>query len=619
MKIRIYKILMIVAFIGLTSSCEDYLEVTPDLGLSEEDVFSTYESTRGYLDNCYEFLLDIHHWRPQNLNRASINCLSDEAGSPFTGNVSSVLNTGSWGNRIANMPEIGWAGTFLGFDRGSIFNNSAFAIRVTNKVIQRIEGDMVPGVTEDQKNELLGQAYFFRAWYYFQIIQRAGGMPILDRAFSSDDELDLERKTYAESSEWLVSDLDKAIGLLPDVWDDNQFGRVTKGAAMALKSMATLYAASPLMQNDLNSTQYLGYSQEWSERAAEYANDVIQYINAGSGGANFRLMNKDEYKNIFYSNDVNASPESIWFRLNANRRTGQSRGLRCNYLPQYYSGGTGNDATAYSNPTQNIVDMFEVINGAEAYPIDDPRSGYDPQNPFVNRDPRFYNNVIVPGEAWGVNASGAQLYQELYVDGRDYDIQIASQYTRNRMLSGYMIKKYIWPEAQRFVGQYTLYEINTIYIRVAQVYLDYAEAMNEAYGPNSDPQGYGLTAVDAINIIRNRVDMPDVLSEFTTSKEVFRDRIRNERAVELMWENHRWHDLRRWMIAEEVFDKPIRGIRAYPPAGHESVADKSTLDFDYEYIDLTTELRGFELRNYWYPVSETDAQDLYNFKQNPGW
>ena len=143
--------------------------------------------------------------------------------------------------------------------------------------------------------------------------------------------------------------------------------------------------------------------------------------------------------------------------------------------------------------------------------------------------------------------------------------------------------------------------------------------MNEAYGPNSDPNGYGLTAVDAINVIRNRVNMPNVRSEQTASKEVFRNKIRQERAVELMWENQRWFDLRRWMIAEEVFDKPIQGIRAYPPAGHRQVADKSTLDFDYEVIDLSTEQRVFGLRYYWYPVAQPDALNLTNYKQNPGW
>lgn len=617
MKNNIYKIWMLVAFISI-ASCEDYLDVNPDLGLTEEDIFSSYESTRGYLDNCYEVLLDMHHWRSQGLDRTSVNALSDEAGSPYNGNIATVLNSGAWSNRWTGIPELGWGGS-SNYDQGSAITNAVYSIRIVNKVLAKLEADGVPGVSDTEKNQLLGQAYFFRAWYYFQVIQRCGGMPLLDKAYSSNDDTDLNRLSYSESTEWLLTDLDKAISLLPDTWNDNEFGRVTKGAAMAVKSMATLYAASPLMQNDINSTQYLEYSLAWTERAAEYANDVIQYINAGSGGANFRLINKSEYKNIFYTDGINASPESIWFRLDAGKRSSQARGLRCNYIPQYFSGGTGNDAAAYSNPTQNIIDMYEVVNGGIAYPITDSRSGYDAQNPFVNRDPRLYNNVIFPGEEWGVQGSGKTIYQELYVGGRDYKLQTASRYTKNRQLSGYMVKKYIWPEANNFTKQYDIYALNHIYIRVAQIYLDYAEAMNEAYGPNGDPKGYGLTAVEAINLIRNRVGMSNVLAEFTASKDFFRDRIRNERAVELMWENHRWHDLRRWMIAEEVFKNPIRGVRAIPQAGHAGVVDKSTLNFTYDYIDLTSEQRVFAIRNYWYPVSETDAQDLFNYKQNPGW
>ncbi|RAV28099.1 RagB/SusD family nutrient uptake outer membrane protein [Sinomicrobium soli] len=610
---KIFSKSFIVLFVFGLISCEDYLDISPDFGITEDDVFSEFESARGYLDNCYDVLLDYHEPFSQSAGRCSINALSDEGGSPFTSTIVNVLNTGSWANRATD-PELGWTGERG--EKGSIVANAFYAIRIANKVIQRV--DEIPNISQEQYDGLLGQAHFLRAWYYFQVIQRMGGMPRLDKVFGSDDELDLPRLTYSESSEFIVEDLDRAIELLPGTWSDAEYGRANKVAAMAVKEMVALYAASPLMQNGLESIQYLPYGQEWSERAAEYAHEVLQYIAGGAGGADVRLMDGDEYEFIFYSEGNQVTPESLWYKLNANKRN-QSRGLRINYLPQYFSGGTGNDASAYSNPTQNIVDMYEVINNGQAYDIDDPRSGYDSQDPFNNRDPRLYHDIVIPGERWGVNQSGNPIYQELYVGGRDYVRQTGSSYTRDRLLSGYICKKYVWPEANNFTNQYNKYNLNAIYIRVSQVYLDYAEAMNEAYGPDSDPEGYGMTAVDAVNVIRNRVDMPDVRSEQTMSKEVFRDKIRQERAVELMWENHRWHDLRRWMIAEEVFSKPIRGIRANPPAGHGQVADKSTLDFSYEVIDLTTEQRVFGLRYYWYPVPQPDALNLVNFKQNPGW
>ncbi|MBC9797182.1 RagB/SusD family nutrient uptake outer membrane protein [Sinomicrobium weinanense] len=614
---HLYTLLLVLLSCAILS-CEDYLDVDPDFGIAEDDVFSEYESARGYLDNCYEVLLDIHNWQSQYLGRSNINALSDEAGVIFNmSRIVNVINTGSWINRGAE-GEIGWTGTGTpSWNQGKVIGNAFYAIRIANKVIERI--DDIPNMTQEEYDHLLGQAYFFRAWYTFQVIQRMGGMPRLDKAFGPDDDVDLPRLTYSENSEFIMEDLDKAIALLPGAWEDAEYGRANKVAAMAVKEMAALYAASPLMQNGLESTQYLPYGQEWSERAAEYAHDVLAYIDEGAGGARVRLMNGNEYEFIFYSEGAQVTEESIWYRLDAGKRD-QGRGFRVFYLPQYFCGNnTGSDQTAYTNPTQNIVDMFEVLNNGRAYPISDPRSGYDPQNPYANRDPRFYNNILVPGEEWGVNQSGKPIYQELYVGGRDWNRTVNSSWTNARQLSGYMCKKFIWPEANGYSWQYRKYSVNTIYIRVSQVYLDYAEAMNEAYGPDSDPKGYGMTAVDAVNIIRNRVGMPDVRSELTASKETFRDKIRQERAVELMWENHRWHDLRRWMIAEEVFSDPIRGVRANPPAGHKQVTDKSTLDFSYEVTDLTTEQRVFDLKHYWYPMPQADALNLTNLKQNPGW
>lgn len=444
-------------------------------------------------------------------------------------------------------------------------------------------------------------------------------MPIFDKAFTPVDNLDLPRLSYHESTDWLISDLDKAIELLPHVWPADQTGRATKIAAMSVKEMAALYDASPLMQNDNNSTVQKEYDIERAKKAAKYANDVLKYIQAGTGGTKYRLMNGSEYTNIFYTNPQFASDESLWYYNDAGRRD-QRRGLRVHYIPQHFSGGTGNDAASFNGPTQNAVDMYEVINGGNAYPITDSRSGYSDQNPYVRRDPRFYNNIIIPGEEWGVDNTNKKLYMEMYVGGRDYNFTISNKEVNRRQATGYVCKKFIWKTANEFIREYTINKLNTIYIRVSQVYLDYAEAMNEAYGPNSDPEGYGLTAVQAINVIRNRVGMPNVLPEFTADKALFRDRIRNERGVELQFENHRWFDLRRWMIAVDVFAKPIRGVLATPKlANHATVANKSTLQFNYTYRTLTTEVRVFQNRNYWYPLPKNHVDDLFNLKQNPGW
>jgi hypothetical protein len=604
------KIVIVTIFFSLTG-CEEYLDKAPELGLTEEDVFLKFESARGFLDVNYDKLVDMHHWDGQNLRNNNITSLSDETASVVSHGSITELNTGNWLNQPW-MGEVGW--TERGVTRRSSVIGRAFSgLRISNKVIENAE--MIPNITEEQLNGLLGQAYFFRAWWYFQIILRWGGMSIFDKVFAPNDNMDLERKTYSESSEWLISDLDKAIAFLPHNWADEEYGRATKGSAMALRSMVALYASSPLMKNDLYSLQNNGYDIAWAEKAALYAHEAIEYVQNGTGGHGYRLMNKDEYKNIFY-HDTWASDESLWFRIDGNTRV--YRDFTTMYFPRRIGNmsGKGNSAMNFSNPTQNIVELYETADG---YPVDHASSGYDPQDPFLNRDPRFYNNVVIPGEQWGLNKRNKPIYMETYVNGIDYNQAKNFPSTSDRMISGYGCKKFVWPEANGYTRQWRKNTLNTIYIRVAQLYLDYAEAMNEAYGPNADPKGYGMTAVDAINVIRNRVGMPNVVGEFTGSKEMFRERIRNERSVELMFENHRWPDLRRWMIAEEVFKEPISGLRAHPPAGHKRVANKSTLDFTYEIIPLTTEVRVFSSRQYWYPVAQDHVENLYNFQQNPGW
>lgn len=624
------KILFIIVAILIFSSCEDYLELSPDFGLDETIVFNDYNSIRGYLDNAYNAMFDYTFWNSQNAQRPHVACLSDEAITtyPFSTLVE-VMNGGDWFRRD-NAAEVGYGDNQVGNTNGRVISNSFYSLRIVNKVIDKVPD--ISALSQNQKDMLLGQAHFLRAWHYFEIIRRWGGMPLFDKAYTPNDDLDFERKSYQESTEWLISDLEKAYEFLPLEWPENETGRANKAAAKALKSMAALYAASPLMANDLNSTQYLAYNTEWAEKAAQYAYETLDFIDkqmpskklVGENASN-QQERDSMYRHIFYHYPNFVSDEALWY----NNRIGMNNAARevdlaIHFQNIRFSGRGGNYGWAHTDPTQNLVDMFERVNPNDnkAYPIEHPASGYTLENPYENRDPRFYNNILYAGRQHGTDAQNNPLYFEPWQNGgKDY----ASDWTKS-VPTGYLCIKWWWPEANFAANPktaaYNLYYYSCNYIRTSQVFLDYAEAMNEAYGPNSDPKAYGMTAVQAINRLRARVGMPEVLAEFTASKEAFRDRIRNERAVELMYENHRWFDIRRWMIADKLFNPqgelfPIKGMKVTDNTPEE--ADVANKSFSYEVVSVEVATRVFDLKHYWYPVAADHSDRLGNFKQNPGW
>lgn len=265
--------------------------------------------------------------------------------------------------------------------------------------------------------------------------------------------------------------------------------------------------------------------------------------------------------------------------------------------------------------------MFDKIGEDEVYyPITDQKSGYTLDNSFEGRDPRFYNNILCPGDEWGSDNNNTAQYVTTYVNGAMYNTTKNNKETNKRFQTGYLCKKYIWPEANQWKNGYNLYRTITVYIRVAQIYLDYAEAAFEATGKADEPiDGCGgLTAEDAINKIRNRVGVTDLPDYIVSDPELFREAYRRERAVELMFENNRWWDIRRWMIAHELFKEqyPIKGITATPTNPNANI---SSMTFNYSIDEIETEQRIFDMRNYWYPFSLNDVAGLNNLVQNPGW
>ena len=649
------------------AGCTDFLDRNPNTGMSDEQLFSDYTTAQAYLDEALfnldrQFDIDF-----MNNNRSHNSQLSDEcattanAGSNGVGQYrAAFINAGNW--LLSSKTSGEWE---MGVNIGgkTVAGRAGTSIRVCNRVLEY--ADQIPGISEEQKNYLLGQAHMMRAWHYFELIRRWGGMPIMDHVFTDKEDADLPRQTYQGSHDWMVQDIDAAIALLPDEWDDSNYGRPNKVAAMAFREMAELYAASPLMQNDLESTSVKPYNQERAKKAAQLAQEVLDYIESHS--ENYRLVGQagDSWSRewiYWWPNSLLArNPEHLWFNRKQNE-IGGTGGIRTFCLtPQGTSAQDGANAAYLPTPTLNIINMFDK-KGEDGiyYPIVDSRSGYTLENPYKDRDPRFYQFILYPGaEPYGLYAvavkannsyapgynvaANSPYYATTFVGGYDYQKFLTNQYTniQSTMQTSFMHKKFHWEDASEKSGggmRNNNYYHRTIFIRVAQIYLDFAEASFEATGSaTAKVENCKLSAEEAINILRARWDLTPLASDIVNDPEAFREAYRRERAVELFMENHRWFDIRRWMIAHELFNptgpiygvdnsqfsgtSPIWGMRTELKAGF-SIAKPTDITWDkftYTPYPMTNVIRNFEMRNYWYPFPSLEIASQTNLKQNPGW
>jgi hypothetical protein len=273
------------------------------------------------------------------------------------------------------------------------------------------------------------------------------------------------------------------------------------------------------------------------------------------------------------------------------------RNVNSNYMETWNYPSGGNRLYAYNVganatcPSQNLVDGYEMTNGKA---ITEPTSGYDPLNPYLNRDPRLAQTILTNNTLWNDSTVKA------YIGGVDGIGKTSSTTT------GYFLKKFVQEKVQLPTAK-TASHVWHIF-RYGEVLLNYTEAMNEAFGPDVVPAGFKLSSVAAINLIRNRtgVGMPNVPTGL--SQAVFRDKIRAERRVELAFEGHRFWDVRRWMIADQTENAPLRGMRI----------TKTGNTFSYEVVKV--EDRKFTApAMYRYPVPYSELVKYGSWTQTTGW
>jgi hypothetical protein len=504
------KYIILLMVFGL-SGCEDFLDRAPDVNLDEEKVFTDFLNAQRFHADIYSGLTSrfnaVGDYQPVPLSSAS-----DESES----------NAGYHGTKGFNM------GNYNGLDANISFYYTA--IRKANLFLSNVE--VVPFPDEKTKNQMLGEVYFLRAFYFNEILKRFGGMPIMTEndLLVPGDDLMRPRDTYRDCFAFIMSDLDKAISGLPVTVTTNEYGRATKGAAMALKARILLYAASPLFSQRTGIWGMGGTVDDWLDKdgktwwlkAAEAAKAVIDLKDA-DGNQVYALYqtnaaNKaDDYEKLFFKRREQGNREVIFYKHDA------PAGFNSNEINVWMPNGDFGGAGAVQ-PTQAFVNLFEMSNGKY---IDEEGSNYDPAKPYLNRDPRFYKTIIYHESTW---------------QGVKMDLSTTTpQFPAVTFMTGYFVRKYV-PEEIKKASTTTAYH-NWIFFRLAEMYLNYAEAMNEVDGPTNQVR-------EAINTVRARSGVIAIPGDLTGDKKSMRTRIQRERAIELSFEEHRWWDARRWSTGE---------------------------------------------------------------------
>ncbi len=595
MKIKYLLIFLLGIF--LFNSCADYLEKTPESDVTDEDVFGTYPSFQGFVDNMYPHIKSsLGWWYAMTMNwGGEVYHTHHTSNAVLNGDYYYMLNFASsiLGNGV-NRTGAEWGSDISG--RG-IWTGGWYCIRRANLALEKLP--LLRDATDEEKRLIEGQAYFFRAYFYGEILRIWGGMPYIDHVLQASDEMVLPRITYHEGVERIVEDLDKAITLLPDNWDNTgpgserigaNHGRITKGAALGFKQRHLLYAASPLM-NGASGNTYT-YNIDYARRSAEAGWELIKLANQGV----YSLVPLAQYSDNFYKLTRNTvwTDETILARSrpynigNANYTSILSDA----YIPIHLSDRKPTNMSG----NQAFVDRFEMADGTRylvEYDTDDNKR-------WKNRDPRFYKNYYVDRDKIGDHPNS---FVSLWVGPEEIARPL------NQVPLSYHIAKF-WPYN---VNTYDRVTSNLMLLvpqmRLAEAYLSYAEAVTIAYGPDGKAPGADLSAVDAVNIVRARANMPPVTSE-ATGYDTFLDLVWNERAVELAHEDHYWFDIRRWYIAH--LDE-YKGLK---------IRDFVSLDFDKDWTYFTRSVytqRIFEMKHYWFPIPKTQAFLYKEFYQNPGW
>ena len=591
-------------------SCDDMFKPAEENKRQLEDLTKESTYAHGLLIYAYE--------RLPYATTTQTDVATDDAVTNVSNNTYLTMATGSWASD--NNPMSQWDNCKHGIQYANLF------LSIVDKV------SWAPSAASKQQmfiDRMKGEAFGLRAVFYYYLLQAHGGyaddgilygVPLLTVAEDGSSDFNQPRATFADCVKQCFADCDSAIALLPDHYDDIKseeeipakylalganvsgynlvFGQKSRNllsgkAAEAVKAQVALLAASPAFRDQSGVT---------SAEAATYCANALKTIGGMDGF--------DPSGNTWYRNksklDPKATemPEIVWRPDRSNDNNQEKE----NFPPTLYGNGR-------VNPSQNLVDAFPMRNGR---PIADPQSGYDPQNPYANRDPRLEEVVVYHG----VNFKGTVILTgvDMPNENKETNDNLNSIETSTR--TGYYLRKLLRDDVSANPSSQTIQYHIYPRIRYTEIFLAYAETANDAWGPQADPTGVGFTAYDVIKAIRVRAGigkdeyglaLPEgdaYLEECKSDKEKMAQLIRNERRLELCFENKRFWDLRRWQMP---LNESVKGMKI-------EKVDPEREDSPLKYTVIEVEDRKYDSSYQYYgPIPKAEVLKWSNLSQNKGW
>jgi len=601
---RINILLTIILAVTATTSCDQgFLDQVPDDRLTLKDVFVNRTNTEAFLANVYSNIPDEFAQRFVTTNNSGPwTSGSDEAKYVWGFVASNQLNAGSW-NSSSGFVRAFWLRYYQGIRNAGYFIANA---------------DQCSECSEQLLIQFKAEARALRAMFYYYLMRLYGPVVVLgEDVIPPDaplDQIQIPRSPFDECVDYVVSELDAAAADLPVMPTNNTaYGRITRGIALSFKLETLMLAASPLFNGNTDyadlknndGTQLISqqYDANKWKRAADAANEFIDQFVPGT----YNLYKKNNASGVF---DPYLSCRDVmlddWNSEWIFARPGNLAPWRQYETTPYHSGAQAeNRGSGGLGATQNMVDAYFTANGR---PIDDPASGYastgfsdfkapydfqarQTYNQWANREPRFYVGVTYDGSLW-LNRSSGDIVTRTHFSGNSGVNIGGNDYSR----TGYIVRKNM-PVADHRVGGRAL-----VLSRLAHIYLNYVEALNEYDPGNPDILIY-------LNLIRERAGIPaygsDALPE-PFNQDAMREAIRRERRIELAFENVRFFDTRRWKIAEQTDNGPIYGLNI----------QKDAPEF---YTKVAFENRLFQKKHYLFPIPQIDVNINKQLIQNTGW